>query len=192
MQDPDRRRRTARALPPPDHACGGSVSRGVVSACTTSTPRRRCSQDCARSLGAEIIATTIGDFAATRVAGAFSLVYPVFNTIMNLTTMDEQTACFQNVSAHLERAYDRTCIARRWLASGSHRGTRNRRRAHGRAVRGRETRGRGRRVRRRVAQVVGDGAVDRATRERHSGAPRRPAGTCGGQRGGQRLDPVSP
>jgi SAM-dependent methyltransferase len=49
----------------------------------------------------EAIATTIGDFATTQVAGTFSLVYLVFNTIMNLTTPDEQIACFQNASAHL-------------------------------------------------------------------------------------------
>ena len=45
---------------------------------------------------------TIGDFATTRVDGTFSLVYLVFNTIGNLTTQDEQVACFQNAAAHLE------------------------------------------------------------------------------------------
>jgi SAM-dependent methyltransferase len=44
----------------------------------------------------------IGDFATTRVAGAFALVYLVYNTIMNLTTQDEQVACFENAAAHLE------------------------------------------------------------------------------------------
>ena len=52
--------------------------------------------------GAEEIGVTIGDFATTRVEGTFSLAYLVFNTIMNLTTQDEQVACFQNVAAHLE------------------------------------------------------------------------------------------
>ena len=52
--------------------------------------------------GAEEIAVTIGDFATTRVEGTFSLAYLVFNTIMNLTTQDEQVACFQNAAAHLE------------------------------------------------------------------------------------------
>jgi SAM-dependent methyltransferase len=52
--------------------------------------------------GAERVATTIGDFASTRVPGAFSLAYLVFNTIMNLTTQEEQVACFENVAAHLE------------------------------------------------------------------------------------------
>ncbi len=48
------------------------------------------------------IGVTIGDFATTRVEGTFSVAYLVFNTIMNLTSMDEQIACFQNVAAHLE------------------------------------------------------------------------------------------
>jgi SAM-dependent methyltransferase len=52
--------------------------------------------------GAEQIAVTIGDFATTTVDGRFSVAYLVFNTIMNLTTQDEQVACFQNVAAHLE------------------------------------------------------------------------------------------
>ena len=46
--------------------------------------------------------STIGDFATTRVEGTFRLVYLVFNTIGNLTTQDEQVACFQNAAAHLE------------------------------------------------------------------------------------------
>jgi SAM-dependent methyltransferase len=52
--------------------------------------------------GAEEIDVTIGDFATTRVDGRFSLAYLVFNTINNLTSQDEQVACFQNVAAHLE------------------------------------------------------------------------------------------
>jgi SAM-dependent methyltransferase len=52
--------------------------------------------------GAERIGVTIGDFATTRVDGRFSLVYLVFNTIGNLTTQDEQVACFQNAAHHLE------------------------------------------------------------------------------------------
>jgi SAM-dependent methyltransferase len=51
--------------------------------------------------GSEDIGVTIGDFATTTVEGTFSLAYLVFNTIMNLTTQDEQVACFQNVAAHL-------------------------------------------------------------------------------------------
>jgi SAM-dependent methyltransferase len=52
--------------------------------------------------GAEEIGVTIGDFATTTVEGTFSVAYLVFNTIMNLTTQDEQVACFQNVAAHLD------------------------------------------------------------------------------------------
>ncbi len=51
--------------------------------------------------GASEIDVTIGDFATTRVDGSFALVYLVFNTIMNLTSQDEQVACFENVSTHL-------------------------------------------------------------------------------------------
>jgi SAM-dependent methyltransferase len=52
--------------------------------------------------GGDDVGVTIGDFATTRVDGTFSLVYLVFNTIMNLTTQDAQVACFGNASAHLE------------------------------------------------------------------------------------------
>ena len=52
--------------------------------------------------GADEIDVTIGDFATTRVAGAFRLAYLVRNTIMNLTTQDAQVECFRNVAAHLD------------------------------------------------------------------------------------------
>jgi SAM-dependent methyltransferase len=52
--------------------------------------------------GADAVGVTIGDFSTTRVDGTFSLVYLVFNTIMNLTTQDAQVACFGNAAAHLE------------------------------------------------------------------------------------------
>jgi SAM-dependent methyltransferase len=52
--------------------------------------------------GGDAIGVTIGDFATTRVGGTFSLVYLVFNTIMNLTTQDAQVACFGNAAAHLD------------------------------------------------------------------------------------------
>jgi SAM-dependent methyltransferase len=52
--------------------------------------------------GGDAIAVTIGDFATTRVDGPFILAYVVYNTIMNLTTQDEQVACFRNVAEHLE------------------------------------------------------------------------------------------
>ena len=51
--------------------------------------------------GAEI-GVTMGDFASTRVAGPFRLAYLLFNTITNLTTQDEQVACFRNAAAHVE------------------------------------------------------------------------------------------
>jgi SAM-dependent methyltransferase len=51
--------------------------------------------------GADRIGVTIGDFATTTVDGTFSVAYLVANTIMNLTTQDEQVACFCNAAAHL-------------------------------------------------------------------------------------------
>ena len=42
--------------------------------------------------GAERIEAMVGDMAATRVEGEFSLVYLVFNTIFNLTTQGGQVA----------------------------------------------------------------------------------------------------
>jgi len=54
--------------------------------------------------GGEDIAVTIGDFATTTVDATFSLAYLVWNTINNLTTQDEQVACFANAAAHLERS----------------------------------------------------------------------------------------
>jgi SAM-dependent methyltransferase len=48
------------------------------------------------------ITVTVGDFASTRLTETFALAYLVFNTIMNLTTQDEQVAAFQTVSRHLE------------------------------------------------------------------------------------------
>jgi SAM-dependent methyltransferase len=52
--------------------------------------------------GGAAIPVTIGDFAATRIDGTFTLAYLVFNTIMNLTTQDAQVACFTNAAAHLD------------------------------------------------------------------------------------------
>lgn len=52
--------------------------------------------------GSRDIAVTIGDFATTRADGPFTLVYLVHNTIMNLTSQDEQVECFRNAAAHLE------------------------------------------------------------------------------------------
>jgi len=44
----------------------------------------------------------IGDMASTRIPGAFGLVYLVFNTIGNLTSQEQQIACFANAAAHLQ------------------------------------------------------------------------------------------
>lgn len=55
-----------------------------------------------RKPGGGAIAVTMGDFADTHVAGSFRLAYLVFNTLMNLTTQDEQVACFRNAARHLE------------------------------------------------------------------------------------------
>jgi SAM-dependent methyltransferase len=51
--------------------------------------------------GGEAISVTIGDMATTRVDGAFTVAYLVFNTINNLTSQEAQVACFRNVAAHL-------------------------------------------------------------------------------------------
>jgi hypothetical protein len=45
--------------------------------------------------GASEVPVTIGDMASTRVPGVYSLVYLVFNTIMNVTTQDEQVAVYR-------------------------------------------------------------------------------------------------
>jgi SAM-dependent methyltransferase len=52
--------------------------------------------------GGEAIPVTIGDMATTTVDGSFSLVYLVFNTIMNLTSQEAQVNCFGNAARHLE------------------------------------------------------------------------------------------
>jgi SAM-dependent methyltransferase len=52
--------------------------------------------------GADAVPVTIGDMTTTQVSGSFKLVYLVANTIMNVTTQDEQLAVFANAAAHLE------------------------------------------------------------------------------------------
>ena len=52
--------------------------------------------------GAAGIDAVEGDMATTRVDGEFSIVYLVYNTITNLTTQDEQVACFENAARHLQ------------------------------------------------------------------------------------------
>ncbi len=51
--------------------------------------------------GGADIPVSIGDMATTRVDGSFTVVYLVYNTIMNLTTQAAQVACFRNAAAHL-------------------------------------------------------------------------------------------
>lgn len=52
--------------------------------------------------GSTDIGVTIGDFATTLIDESFSVVYLVFNTIMNLTMQSAQVACFRNAAVHLE------------------------------------------------------------------------------------------
>jgi len=47
------------------------------------------------------VATTLGDFADVPVAGKFSLVYIVWNSLFNLLTQEEQVRCFTNVASRL-------------------------------------------------------------------------------------------
>jgi SAM-dependent methyltransferase len=51
--------------------------------------------------GGDEIPVTVGDFATSRVDGEFTLAYLVFNTIGNLTTQEQQVACFANAARHL-------------------------------------------------------------------------------------------
>jgi hypothetical protein len=51
--------------------------------------------------GADAVPVTVGDMTSTRAGDGFSLVYLVYNTIMNVTTQEEQLAVFGNAAAHL-------------------------------------------------------------------------------------------
>ena len=51
--------------------------------------------------GADAVPVVVGDMTTTRVPGDFTLVYLVANTIMNVTTQEEQVAVFANAAAHL-------------------------------------------------------------------------------------------
>jgi SAM-dependent methyltransferase len=51
--------------------------------------------------GADAVPVTVGDMTTTRLADSFELVYLVANSIMNVTTQDEQIAVFSNAAAHL-------------------------------------------------------------------------------------------
>jgi SAM-dependent methyltransferase len=52
--------------------------------------------------GADAVPVIVGDMTTTRVPGIFTLAYLVANTIMNVTTQDDQLAAFANAAAHLE------------------------------------------------------------------------------------------
>ena len=51
--------------------------------------------------GADAVHAVQGDMTTTQLPGEFSLVYLVANTIMNVTTQDEQIAVFENAARHL-------------------------------------------------------------------------------------------
>jgi SAM-dependent methyltransferase len=51
--------------------------------------------------GGHDVGVTVGDMTGTRIPGTFTLVYLVANTIMNVTTQEEQVAVFANAAAHL-------------------------------------------------------------------------------------------
>jgi SAM-dependent methyltransferase len=51
--------------------------------------------------GGMAIRVTMGDFATTTAGRDFAVAYLVANTIMNLTTQDEQVACFERVAEQL-------------------------------------------------------------------------------------------
>ena len=69
--------------------------------------------------GGDAIGVTIGDFATTVVDGTFRLAYLVYNTIQNLTSQDDQVACFANVGATSSRvgASSSRCGAARFAGS---------------------------------------------------------------------------
>ena len=51
--------------------------------------------------GAQDLGITVGDMSETHICDDASVVYLVFNTIMNLRTQAAQVACFENAAAHL-------------------------------------------------------------------------------------------
>lgn len=54
-----------------------------------------------RKIDEATLPVTVGDMATTKVAGEFSLVYVVWNSISNLRTQQEQVQCFRNAANHL-------------------------------------------------------------------------------------------
>jgi SAM-dependent methyltransferase len=55
-----------------------------------------------RKPGGDALDVAIGDMRTTQVEDRFTLVYLVFNTIMNVMTQDGQVACFENAARHLQ------------------------------------------------------------------------------------------
>jgi SAM-dependent methyltransferase len=51
--------------------------------------------------GGEEIAVTMGSMVDVPVAGAYRLIYVVWNSLFNVLTQDEQVRCFENVAKHL-------------------------------------------------------------------------------------------
>ena len=51
--------------------------------------------------GADAAPVTVGDMTTTRVPGPFTLGYLGANSLMNVTTQDDQLAVFANAAAHL-------------------------------------------------------------------------------------------
>ncbi|MCZ7647596.1 MAG: class I SAM-dependent methyltransferase [Planctomycetota bacterium] len=51
--------------------------------------------------GGEKIPVMLADFTEVPVAGAFRLIYVVWNTFFNLSSQDAQVRCFEQVAAHL-------------------------------------------------------------------------------------------
>ncbi len=51
--------------------------------------------------GADTVPVTIGDMTTTRVPGRFELVYLVANSIMNVTTQEDQLAVLANAADHI-------------------------------------------------------------------------------------------
>ncbi len=56
-----------------------------------------------KKAGGTIIDVRQGDMSTTEMGRTYSLVFLVFNTIMNLATQGAQVQCFRNASKHLNR-----------------------------------------------------------------------------------------
>lgn len=58
-------------------------------------------EELGRKPGADRLHVTVGDFSTTELRTTFTLAFLAFNTITNLTSQDEQVACFERVARHL-------------------------------------------------------------------------------------------